>query len=893
MFVTLLVVGLISYGQILMMNFWQDDNAVVFKFTHINEDAGYLGKGILGEGPYRYTVASYYPVFKIFGYRTLPYYAFMLFWFITSVYAVYFLFLELFENQKKAFLSGLLYAAGYVASDGFIRMFNSVLASISVIFVCLTIVSYSKYYKHKRIKWFVASLIFFILAIEIGYIRNHYLVFLIGVFEIILFLFRKVGKKNIRGVIFCILRMVPFIFLFWRWYIVSADTRSAQVIVLIKDLVHGEFYKLYSLFASFGNMLLSVEISPKIYDVIEKFFGFPLSERKIILSLMVLTFSTALYLTKLKFISRKAGIIYVIFNIAIFFLIEEIFSNPVIVAGVREKGSLYFCAFFISLGLLLSKSLPNIKINIILFLWLIFNLGAYAAYLPTYSYSSDNRYLLHSLIPLVGLFSNWSYDFYDRNKKRVVAIIPLILVFMWGGTNLYSSVVWERKIVVHRSNPSKRFYKELKEYVPSFQEGSVFYFYIPTDEAFAHIHYDACFGVAQMPEETAIAWRYGKDRYDLVIVNSYGDLAKYISENRVPPEKVFAFIAGENKLIDVSSETRRIMFEGFRSGERVNINSKVKIESSQLLVMEPVVIYPQDVPLLTEVELQLLARAWPIESAFLDFPLKYLNGEMSGYIADDELRNRYIEYFHWLDDYYEKTEVDSTSQWKNFSISNILDRDNSTYWEADRILWDKHTEGFQIKLEKEREIGAVFYKNGPQSLLPTSAEIYASTDGKIFNLVGSFDLSTYEWSEWKKVVFERVSARYLKVVFRSTLSDDAPGVAEFIVVPFEYSDLDPGTAVSFSRSPFSRVDSDEDWFLLLSNFSSRALIRLLWKSDFSDSFHTESAQTVSFPYDGRYYKIAVKIPAGGRYLEAVKIDPITIPGTLEIANVAYEVLKIF
>jgi len=133
------------------MNFWQDDNALVFKFTHINEDAGYLGKGIFGEGAYRYTVTPYYPIFKLFGYNPIPYFVFCLVIYILSVFAVYFFFTILFSNRLKALVAGLIYASGYIASDGFIRLFNSVLASLSVILVTLNLGFYFKYYKTKRI----------------------------------------------------------------------------------------------------------------------------------------------------------------------------------------------------------------------------------------------------------------------------------------------------------------------------------------------------------------------------------------------------------------------------------------------------------------------------------------------------------------------------------------------------------------------------------------------------------------------------------------------------------------------------------------------------------------------------------------------------------------------
>src|SRR5437762_3518169 len=47
-FILLVVIVLISYGQILWMQPWQDDNALMFKLNHIEDAAGFLGKGLIG-----------------------------------------------------------------------------------------------------------------------------------------------------------------------------------------------------------------------------------------------------------------------------------------------------------------------------------------------------------------------------------------------------------------------------------------------------------------------------------------------------------------------------------------------------------------------------------------------------------------------------------------------------------------------------------------------------------------------------------------------------------------------------------------------------------------------------------------------------------------------------
>src|SRR5260221_228194 len=76
--VFLFFITLISYGQMFWMGIWQDDNAIFFKLQHINEAAGFFGKGLIGEGPYRFSFTPYWFIYKIFGEgSTLPYYLFI------------------------------------------------------------------------------------------------------------------------------------------------------------------------------------------------------------------------------------------------------------------------------------------------------------------------------------------------------------------------------------------------------------------------------------------------------------------------------------------------------------------------------------------------------------------------------------------------------------------------------------------------------------------------------------------------------------------------------------------------------------------------------------------------------------------------------------------------
>src|SRR3990167_393158 len=192
----LLFVVVVSYGQILGMHVWQDDNGLFFKLAHINEPAGYFGVGPLGTGTYKYTITPYIPIYKMFGYTAFPYFFLNLILYFLSAICVYKVFSRII-GEKGGRMAGFLYAAGYVASDGIIRLFSSPLFSLSVILISLFLLAYWNYYRQKKIGWYYLSVLFFFLAIEFVRARTHYLIGVAALFELIFLAFKKPLKSTL------------------------------------------------------------------------------------------------------------------------------------------------------------------------------------------------------------------------------------------------------------------------------------------------------------------------------------------------------------------------------------------------------------------------------------------------------------------------------------------------------------------------------------------------------------------------------------------------------------------------------------------------------------------------------------------------------------------------
>lgn len=878
------------------MNFYQDDNALVFKFTHINEPAGNLGTGIFGQGPYRFTLTPYLPIFYLFGYNPKAYYVLDLIFIVVSVIAIYIFFLSLFEDQLKARIAALLYSAGYIGSDSLIRIFNSVLTSLSIIFSCGAIGFYYQYFKKNNLLWYFFSLFSFFMAIYLGVIRTHYLFFVIIACEIIFFMARKFKsiKEAISLIIIGILKIVPFFYLFQKYVIAELDSRSDQGIKFLESLINGDLYNTYSFFTTLGNMILSNQIYPKIYTALQQTLNFVLIPRNIVILLFLILLIVVIYLYKNKLLSRKFSLGLIMLVTIILIISRKIFSYQGLLLNINNSVSLFTGIFFALTCSIFLKALPHKRIAILFLSWMAVNLLLYSAYLPTNPLTSDDRYITHSFIPLVGLLSIWSVDLTRKLKHKKLNFLPLVILLGWGILNLVSAVWWHTDIIRHRSDPSKRFFSQLKNYYPTFPKKSLFYFYIP-DKPFAHPHYDSGFGVGQMPDETAIAWRYGVDRYDLTIVNSFSDLKKQINENKTPLEHIFTFISDPDNLINTTQKTRFLLQHGSFSEIQNTTISNTKLNLSPydtIFEIEPMNINVNNISSLTDLKLTLKLTGEPLNPANLNFPLRdiHTNNQFS-----KETIASAFDYQTWQADFQKDFKITTDNNWLDHKSNLAVDGNPETYWQGDRIEWSNIKSNLILDFGQVIKITGINYRNGPSSLAPTKFEILTSANGQNFNTVTQVSRSYTDQESYRKIQrinFDPTIAQYVKLNFLETSSDDSPAISEIEIIPEKFRDLDLEQVYQFLDTPFNFVESLNQWEILMNNSGSIGKVQIFWKTDSSDKFRSDINSSFALSYDGNPHDIFVTIPSDGQYLKEIMLVS-TIPGKLLLENIKYQNIPLF
>lgn len=858
------LVVLLSYGQLLRMYVWEDDNALFFKLANIEGKAGYLGEGPFGSGPYKYTATPYIPIYNLFGFETKAYFTFTLILYFISTVIVYKVLAKIFGEQVGK-IAGFLYAAGYIASDGFIRLFNSTITNISVILISLLTYFYWKFYKSGKLIWYFSSVGAFFLAGEFAMARTHYLIVVIILFELLFLAF----QKRIRSFGLSFLRIIPFLAIFYHYFVVNGDQRSGQVKLFIQNILDGQFYQSYSFFASITSVVLPNWLTDILYNLQYSLVTTTSINAPFI---MLLTLTLFGIFTFTLFRNLKFGRIltFIFLAAAVIWLIaeESIFASPILNLDKKSHLLVFLGGIVLISSLSLFFGLKGFrKIYVFFLLWIVFNIAAYSAYNPTVYYFSINRYFAHSFFAIVALLAIL-YLFYAKTRARVFL---LSVILFWGIGNIIASFFYQKTIVEVRSNPPRIFYEQLKTYVPSIQKGDIFYFDVAEN---ASGSFREAFSVAQMPETTAIAWRYGIDRYDIKRFTSFWDFAKILKSDKVPPEKIHTFWYSKAGLINTSNDIRELLFQ-------VKQSKKIAFDFSpdyQILFKEPLLS-------VSPVELTIEFEARAANPQHLSFAFGDPIVSTSLY-RDSELRALAFEYQDFKKSLFETSKYQVSSEWRDRLRSNLFDEDRETFWQPDRVLWQKRNEYLTIDLAEVLSIDRLVWINGIANNTPTRYRVDYSVDGNNWQSVKSVEnLVRIDTKNPQVVQFPEVNARFFRLVVTDTLGGDSPGVSEVWVVPSKFSDLNIIEAENFLRQPFKYVQSPADFNQTLNFLRYLGEAQIFWKNNNSEKLQTKENMKIQIPYNGLLNSVKILIPAGGTNLTNLKLDNFTILGKVNIHKI--------
>jgi hypothetical protein len=867
-YLILLITLIISYGQILGMYIWQDDNGLFFKLSHINESPGYFGPGPFGVGPYKYTATPYIPIYKMFGFSTLPYFFLNLGLYFLTAICVYKVFSKILGSRGGKIV-GFLYAAGYIASDGFIRLFSSPLFSLSVVLISLLLLSYWNYYQQKKIQWYLLSILFFFLAVEFISARTHYLIGVVVLFEFIFLTFRK----PIKSLIFSLFRLLPFLAIFYQYFLRYPDSRSGQVKVFILSLLKGDLQQLYSLVSSWSNLVFPDWLMERVLLIKINILWLGVPIAAVVITIFLLRENAKkkilipLFVSVLGVWSLSAG---------------AIFSTTLLNPGPRELFIAFFGGILIILffaGYFALKS--NKNLYLFLYLWALVNILAYSAYSPTVMFGSVNRYLVHSFLALTGVFGVLSTGIKNAFLKKVVTG----LIIVWGLGNMLSAFIYQNKILAIRSNPPRKFYSQLKSFVPSIKKGDIFYFDVAAD---SRGYFGDAFSVASMPETTAMAWRYGVDRYDFYRVTEFEDLTETIQTKNIPMDNVYTFFYSDGELINTTNIVRDFLKHGGGSVVLEKRQEGTKGNDFTVDLEKPIESF---VPM--ELEFSLIAQAEdPTNLNFSSVQNSTLGA--SKIAKDKNLRKLTFNYQEFKNDFYAKASVRTSSDYLKRIAQNLIDQDPDTAWQADRVLWGKEKKSsFIFDLKTSKEINRFVWINAFGNNTPIRYSLSVSSDGTNWKEVKSISsLKRIDTKQPQIVEFGSQRARFIMMTVFESLNKDSPGISEAWVVPTNLSGLNIDNAEEFLRRPFAYVSDSNSYQETLTGIGFKGEIKIAWQSDRDNGWISQTNSNINVIYDGRERNYKLLIPAGGTKITKIKFSDVQIPGRILLNKIRVKYLSL-
>lgn len=876
----LFLIIVISFGQILSMLPWQDDNAIFFKLAHIQEPAGFLGKGVIGEGAYKYTAFFYYPIYLAFGYQPVYYFALCFIMYGLSTFFVYKVVSKMF-NENSGMLAGFLYACGFIGSDSYIRLYNSVITSLSVILICIFISCYWNFFKSKKIKWYLYSVFVFFLAAEFARARTHYLFAIPIIFEIVMMAFKK---PILRQLSFSLLRTIPFIYIFYQ-YVITADFRSKEAGNFIVSLIKGDFYKLFGFLTSFANLVTPQWIIDIITSVSSTQFS-NISLYYLAIAIVIILILYKIYISYRQ--SRIYIILFVLFSIIWKYVSSLIFLSPSLVASPSQIYLAYIGGELLYLAIVGFFLIGNKykSLYFILFSGIVINLLSYNAYNPTQIYEKINRYLSHSFLYLV-IFG--SYLFYI-SKVKYRKLVLLILVF-WGLNNLAEGVFYQRNIILNRTNPVKIFYQDFQKLVATINKGDVIYFDVADD---SRGNFADAFSVAQMPNSTALAWRYNVDRYDFQMFEEPNDLIKYLDENRISEKNIHTFFYSKKGLIETTDKFKELSKgQGLFKFDIGNLSSEINfaenftgtwINKTNIEITKDI-----KIPSIVPTKLKVSLKAEPLDLNNLAFPVHYGYEKADDiFINNSDLNNMAFKYRQFKESF-KSNKIEVSSIWQGRLGSNLIDGDEDSTWQADRLLWLESEQYVILKLNKADTFDRLTFVNAYSNSTPLEFEMFFSNDMTNWKNLGIYkNTKRLENAENEVVNFKPTKFKYLKIIFTKTLSGDSPVISEIFIIPAEFNQLDVKKVNKYLSNPFAYISDLRQYGELLSKTGLTGRLDISWGNEKKFNWQNNSLIYSDILLDGKVHTYEFLIPAGGTEIDKLKFELNNFPGMITITEIKAE-----
>lgn len=846
----LFLLTLVSYGQTLFMYFLIDDNALIYKLLHFDQNLGLWGKGFFGEGPYRHIVDQFIPFFPIFGINPVPYFSVgLLLYFFTSV-ILYFFFKFLTKSKLIAFSAASIFASGFVGSETMFGIVNSWQTPRGLIMAVFTFWLFYKYIQSKNTMFYFLSVFLFFFALDTVYIRAHGLIFAIFFFDL---LFWPVAFKLLPLSGF-ILRQLPFLFI--HFYIYLSSVAYAREFGIFR-LLHGIFIEGKLVLATIpiqdiGNLLIPDFFSKILDRFVSKYFFLPV---------------------EFSFGSFLAGIFVCIFSIY------------VIIKNFKKE---------------------NFLVRVILFSF-IFSIANFIVFWlreTGHTLWTTHRYFFYSFAG-VSLF--WATSFYliskQFKKENLLRFLTIMVVVIY----LLLGVSYQREFNQRRSFPAKKFFSSFEQAIPDIPKGAVIYFDLMNDNQIKGEFGSFFGGIFSEGSNLAIYSPHIDYMNDFTFTYKFEDVLKALQERKVSINNVFSFYYSNKGLINTTADTRNLLKNNKITTLDAYLKSTTKSQNiGNNFITSPIystkenvtfVNYPKiifeingQIPSLIPSTLTLSMRITP---KLLNIPFQSYN---QTYQISPNQKRKIFDYLSSQQEYLRTASASAASFWKEQEPKFAIDTRLETSWRGHRGFWDeiykKHItdkEFFELDLKKVKRVSQIIWVTAQTPLIPTDYSILTSLDGISWNLVKSVHkIRNLPHSSVVIDTFEPTDARFIKMEIYKTIGNDGPEIEEFEVIEEQYANLDRDLIRKVGEEPFSEIETVEDYNDALSYVLASSNLRFYFRSDADSNQDPIKYFELPIKIDGMYHEYLLNLPASGMKWVTFTIEGLNFPAEILLKSPIFE-----
>lgn len=515
-FILLLIVSILAHGWILGYYFFAEDVSSILSPIN-NNVTQFPFVPIINGYPFSPFVLS----FLLFGVNAFAYNLFSFFLFFLGVILFYWFVYVVSSNKLSAFIAALF----FTTTPSFLDMFSwqgSVQGMSAILVLSLLSLIFLVYYqKCLNYNSYLLSLLFFVAALNMGFVRTGGIVIVILFMLFFLRLKLKFDIKNsiISGFFYLII-WVGFI-----WIRFGLGLLFVPVSLLFKttdSVAHVAYLPFISYYLP--HLIMPTEVAKLVLPAIkESFNGLTSVSIIFILGLSILF---ALFALALIAVRNRKKIVWRTVLLGVVFIFANIFYLPFF-SGGRTTNIAVFDSYFV-------VDVPP--------------------------YGPGARYVFFSTLGISILFMVFIIRLIRGNGFiRKIGIFLMISII---GVNVYSGIVGHRKIIKYISIPEKSLISNFFKLVPRDGKSKLVFSANPQRNAIDN-------------NVSGKNWLYGFYKYnELAYTNNESELYKLINSGAYKKENVYAFYNNPetNAFTDLSGKIRQQVFESKMDGSDFAIN---------------------------------------------------------------------------------------------------------------------------------------------------------------------------------------------------------------------------------------------------------------------------------------------------------------------------------